>query len=239
MADQLHDHLGRHGFAPFVDRFHVGPGEEVQRRIEETLEDFAFLLLLESPLASESDWVFLEVDYALSHSMGLHILHWPAEAALVPGTQGLPRQQLNPTDLASDGRFQILTPDALEAVLTEVEAAHARALRRRRRNLLVSVLEAARARGREAVEQPGGRVLVASGAGESLVSVTPRLPRVDDLFLLDTACQEMRPGHSAGIEGVVVHAARQLPSELTQVLAWSIGDRTLYLVPENAIGAYW
>src|SRR5581483_3077590 len=98
-AEQLHDHLSHHGFDPFIDRFDIRVGADVQRRIAASLEAQAFLLLLETPLAHTSDWVFDEVDYALTHTMGMHIVRWPETDSDVPGSARLPRQVLAPSDL--------------------------------------------------------------------------------------------------------------------------------------------
>lgn len=240
MAEQLHDSLAHSHFVPFVDRFHIAAGEEVQQRIEETLEDFAFLLLVESPRAHESDWVFFELEYALAHHMGIHIVRWPGNFPPIPGSQRLPRQQLEPGDLTTDNGYQVLADGALEQVCQEVEEAHAYALVRRRRNLLVSVEESARARSLTAIPQPRNEILIAAPGRAWLVRVTPRLPRVEDLYEVDSAREELAASLEQGqIEGVLVHGARLLPDRLRHLLEWSIGTRSLTLVPENAVGAYW
>jgi len=56
-AEQLHDRLSHQRFVPFIDRFVIREGEPVQETIANALEDHAFLLLLETPLAHQSDWV--------------------------------------------------------------------------------------------------------------------------------------------------------------------------------------
>src|SRR5439155_16144200 len=69
-AEQLHDALSHFRFQPFIDRFGIRPGDDVQSRIADSLEQHAFLLILETSEAHLSDWVYDEVDYALSHTMG-------------------------------------------------------------------------------------------------------------------------------------------------------------------------
>jgi len=147
-AEQLHDRLTHHGFVPFIDRFAIRSAARVQETIADALEDHAFLLLLETPLAHTSDWVFDEVDYALSHTMGTLILRWPNDPEPVPGSKGLGREQLAAADLMADAHgYDILTDASLDRVVGLVEMAHAQGLVRRRRMLIRSIEEAARAAG--------------------------------------------------------------------------------------------
>ena len=235
-AEQLHDRLSRERFLPFIDRFAITPGAPVQEVIADALEDRAFLLLLETPLAHKSPWVFDELDYALSHTMGTLILQWPNNPTPVPGSAGLPRELLAPDDLLEDDhRYQILTPAALERVVALVEAAHAHGLVRRRRMLVTSIQEAALAAGCRCLPTQSWRLVVQQGAHSTLVGVTPRLPTATDLQYLDDARNQIDPTTSA----VLVHSARYLRELRRAHLTWVTGNRDLTLVPENAIGARW
>lgn len=235
VAAQLHDRLAQHGFSPFIDRFHLAPGRNVQQEIANQLEDCALLLLVETPLAHESDWVFDEVDYVLSRNLGLHIITWPDISQPVPGTVGLARQRLTSDDIVPVRGFDTLTEPALEQVVISVEAEHARTLVRRRRYLLTSLADAARDAGLECVPMPGWGTLVTGQAGTSIVQVCPRVPTVDDLYELD----KIRAKFPDAPPGVLVHAPRHIPAERREVLTWAGASRDLTLVPENAIGGYW
>jgi hypothetical protein len=234
-AEQLHDELTHAGFRAFIDRFAIRAGEPVQRVIADALEDYAFLLLLETPLAHTSDWVFDEVDYALSHTMGLLVVTWPGTAP-VPGSGGLPRLQLDAHDLISDAHgFDTLLPGAVDRLVEEVEGSHARGLVRRRRMLVRSVEEAALARGYSCLPLPEWRLRVDDAGGPTMVGITPRLPTAQDLHDLDRA----RVSDGAATSSVLVHSARVLEHERREHLAWVTGLRALELVPENAVGARW
>jgi hypothetical protein len=233
-AEQLFDHLSHHGFRPFVDRFSVPSGADIQARIADELEDYAFLLVLETPLAHESDWVFDEVDYALTHLMGLHIVRWPGDVEVVPATSRLPRQQLVAADLTTVHGFDVLVPDALDRVLEEIEAAHAYSMVRRRRNLLRSVEDAAEAAGHPCTPLGAWRLLVEEAGRRDVVEVTGRLPMVQDLHGLDRSVDA-----NDGDQGVLIHAARSLRPDRAELLNWAVGGRPLTFVPENAIGGYW
>lgn len=236
-AEQLHDRLTHHGFVPFIDRFAIRSAARVQEAIADALEDHAFLLLLETPLAHTSDWVFDEVDYALSHTMGTLILQWPGDPNPVPGSKGLGRSLLAPSDLMTDAHgYDILTDAALDRIVAEVEMAHAQGLVRRRRMLVRSVEEAAAAAGcTSCVPTQSWRLLVEQNGASTLVGVTPRLPTAGDLQELDQA----REATGVGIAAVLVHSARVLRPVRRDHLVWVAGDRDLTLTPENAIGGWW
>jgi hypothetical protein len=236
-AEQLHDHLTHAGFRPFIDRFAIRSGEAVQDSIADALEDHAFLLLLETPLAHTSEWVFDEVDYALSHTMGILILRWPGDPVPVPGSPGLPRLQMEEDDLFKDDHdYDVLTTAALDAVVARVEASHAQGLVRRRRMLVRSIEEAARASGCNAcLPLPDWRLWVEHPAGSTLVGITPRLPNPTDLQALDDA----RRNSSGDPVALLVHSARVLRPTLRDHLEWIVGPRDLALAPENAIGGWW
>lgn len=236
-AEQLHDALSHHGFRPFIDRFVVRAGRDVQAKIADALEDHAFLLLLESPLAHTSDWVFDEVDYALSHAMGVLILQWPGEPEPVPGSRGLPRLDLNASEIVPDEHgYDSLTEAGLNRVVAQVEAAHALGLTRRRRLIIRSIEEAALSAGAQSCTPLcGWRLHVQQLGRTTIVGSTPRLPAALDLQMLDEAANA-EAGDPARL---LVHSARVLRPALREHLGWVAGGREITLMPENAIGGWW
>lgn len=234
-AEQLHDHLSHNGFRPFIDRFHIPTGANVQEQIADALEDCALLVLLETPLAYTSQWVYDEVDYGLGHQLGMHIVTWPGSVTTMPGTDRLRRQVLSPGDLTDDKGYDIFTVTALSDITREIEGEHAKALVRRRRYLLRSAEDAARDAGRTSTPLPGWRLFVTGSGSSCVVQVSARLPAVDDLYSLDgvrTKLTGMPPG-------LLVHATRTLSERRRQLLAWAGENRDLALLPENAVGGYW
>jgi hypothetical protein len=236
MAEKLHDALSKQRFQPFIDRFHIDYGDDVQARIAEALEDYQFLLLLESPSAHKSKWVFWEADYAIAHQLAFHIVSWPGVDTLIPGTDGLPRQELDENDLVDCRDHKVLSTKALDEVLTAAERAHAIGLVRRRRSLLLSLREAAEAAGKTCTSLEDWRLLVEDDSSAEVVGVMGRLPRCADLFALQQALDKNCSGEG---EAVLVHGARRLPSASESVLKWAVAERPFSLVPSNAIGAYW
>ena len=236
-AEQFHDELSHFKFRPFIDRFAIREGANFQQEIGNALEDHAFLLLLESPDAHNSAWVFDEVDYALSHTMGILILRWPGEVQEVPGSAGLPRLFLGEEDIVEDDHgYSVLTKAALERVLEEVERAHARGIVRRRNIIVKSISEAAEAAGVEGCTSLSGwQLLISTNKGTCIVGTTPRLPTAIDLQILDRTA--MRTG--ASLPSILVHSARTLPSSLQEHLEWVSSGRRMAIIPENAIGGWW
>ncbi|WP_407342006.1 toll/interleukin-1 receptor domain-containing protein [Pengzhenrongella phosphoraccumulans] len=236
-AEQLHDRLTHVGFRPFIDRFFLRAGEDVQERIADVLEDYAFLLLLETPMAHTSRWVFDELHYALSHTMATLILRWPGEPTPVPGSPGVPREQLRDDELVKDvHEYDTFTDAALDRVVAAVEASHANGLARRRRTLVQSIEEAAKVSGcTSCTPLPGWQLRVEHAAGPTLVGITPRLPTADDLHKLDLA----RGTSGVKPAAVLVYSARALRPARRAHLEWVAGDRDLTLEPGNAIGGRW
>lgn len=236
-AEQMYDALSHCGFTPFIDRFCIRAGDRVQDKIADVLEDHAFLLLLETPLAHLSPWVFDEVDYALSHAMGVLIVRWPNHPTPVPGSHGLPRIELSGADLTPDASGnEVLTTTALDRLIENVERAHAQGISRRRRMLMQSVQEAALAAGcTECLTLPEWRLRVAHVKGATLIAITPRLPTALDLQKLD----QERTSYHSGAGALLVHSARTLRPPLRDHLEWAAGDRDLTIAPENAIGGFW
>lgn len=233
-AEQLHDALTRQRFKPFIDRFSIGPGEDVQEKIADVLEDFAFLLLLETPDAHKSKWVYDEVEYALAHTMGVLIVRWPGNPEPVPGSAGLSRVELKRRDITKDSHgYEILKQKALDEINSAVEAAHARAIVRRRRNLLQGVQDSAKERGATCIPLKDWALDVTDATGaQSIVRVSPRLPTCGDLQQLDETRKEIAPSAAAQL----IYAARHLNESKRKHLQWVVGDRRLEMIPENAIG---
>lgn len=237
VAEQLHDHLSHFKFQPFIDRFAIREGTDFQQEISRALEDHAFLLLLETFDAHNSDWVFDEVDYALSHAMGILIVRWPGDVREVPGSGGLPRHILGDDEVTTDDHgYSILTDGGLDRLLEAIESAHARGLVRRRRLLLESVREAAVAAGVDScVSLRDWKLLIGTPAGLSVVGTSPRLPTAVDLQAVDEASVQA----NADLPGVLVHSARALPTELRRHLEWVSHTRSMRVIPENAVGGWW
>ena len=223
---------------PFIDRFAIPYGADVQDHIADALEQFAFLLLLETPDAHASDWVFLEIDYALSHTMGILIVQWPGDPEPLPRERGDPPHQARSirADDRIDHGYDTLTDPALDRVLHEVEAAHARVASCAVVECSsVSVGDAASVSHATSVALRDWTLDIDGPNGRTIVAITPRLPSAEDLRRLD----EARGAIDGEADALLVHATRRLRETDRDHLTWVTGERRLALLPENAIGGHW
>jgi hypothetical protein len=149
----------------------------------------------------------------------------------------VPRLQITDADLVKDAHgYDTFTDAALDKVIEAIEASHAQGLVRRRRMLVRSIEEAAKASGcTSCLPLPDWRLWVEHAAGPTLVGITPRLPTASDLQQLDHA----REGATVNPAALLVHSARDLRPARREHLEWVTGPRDLALAPENAIGGWW
>ena len=142
-AEQLHDFLSHYGFEPFIDRFGVGFGRDVQDEIADALEDV--------PAASRDA---LGARFRLGLRRGRLRTDPPdghAHRDLARRHYGTPGNEPLAASGARVPRFEVrqglrcLHGCGTREVLEEVEAIHAKALVSRRRYLLRSAEDAAHA----------------------------------------------------------------------------------------------
>ena len=226
VADQLHRALQERQFDVFLDRFSVPPGDDFQRRLTEDLADKAFLLLLESDGVRASPWVQYEVNYALSHRIGVLAATMPnvAEHRLAPIDEAF-RYRLDPRDVGKNG----LTRDALDRLLEQIEVAHAFALRRRREQLLGSLIDHLEAAGCSCKPLADWAIMAtADGHTPSAFLVAPRGPRTKDLLALDRVQDRARESTgNKDLAASLVHDVADTADDQTDLLTWVGAPRGL------------
>ena len=220
LATQLHMTLVQRGFDVFLDRFSVEPGIDFQRRLEEDLGDKAFVLLLESDGLEESKWVRHEIAYAHARRIETLALTLPDCTNRVRAIDNAFRHELAQGDVTVGGT---LTSGALASTLDAIELAHARALRRRREQILGSVTQKLRMEGCECHPADDWCVLATNPAnGDSgLFWVTPRRPATMDFYGLSQQYDRMASaGRLANLKGAVVHDAGRLADDYQEMMGW-------------------
>lgn len=229
VAEQLFGYFSKAGFQPFIDRFDIPPGRDMQEEISAAIEDAGMVLFLESPDAHQSPWAFYEVNHAMSHQLGVHIVTWPGHPVQLKSTSHLSRQRLAASDFDSP---QALTPQALEAIRVEVESAYFASQIRKRSAMFDSLVAVARDNGADAVAMPRWRIRIEKpGIRSLIVQVISRLPVAEDVWDIDTFRDKNYPGSAA----VVVHAARSYSQLRKEFLAWTVRGRGVRLTPENEL----
>ena len=225
-AEQLHRSLQERQFDVFLDRFSVPPGTDFQRRLTEDLADKAFLLLLESDGVRESGWVQYEINYALTHRIGVLAATMPnvAEDRLAPVDEAF-RFRLASKHLID----QKLTSIALDELLHRIEISHASALLRRREQLLGSLIAHLEDTGYSCDPLTDWAIVArAEHFRSSAFLVTPRSPRAEDLWALDRI--HNRAKSSTGIKDMaasLVHNVAHVNEDQAKLLQWIGAPRNL------------
>ena len=144
------------------------------------------------------------------------------EPELVPAIDEAFRIRLTPNDCKPCGQ---LTANALDIILERIELAHAKALRRRREQMLGSLRDHLRRDGCASSPIDDWALLAtATRKRPEVFLVTPRRPQPEDLYALHLvrADAAKKTGHS-GLAGAVVHEVEDIGRERRAVLTW-IGD---------------
>ena len=225
LATQLHTELARNRFDVFLDRYSVAPGEDFQRRLNQDLEDIAFMLLIESPGLRESRWVQHEIAYAHSHRIGVLALTAPdvADGDLVGSIDEAFRMRLKPGNLTDERE---LTAEQLRHVVLQIEIAHARALRRRREQLLGSVRDKLFQGGYHCEPIDDWAVFATRPSRRpSVYLVTPRRPRPEDLYDLHCLHAKAASNSDNGLSGALIHDINYIGAKERQILAWLTESR--------------
>lgn len=131
-ATRIHDHLTQLGYRVFLDEAddkvsgepNMPLGVAVQEKIDERLSKAHALLLLDTPRASESKWVHLEVEMAIGRMIPILPVVFKQSDSRSPcrfrQLQALHRQVPLPT--ITDGRLSDLTDEDLDLITQEFES---------------------------------------------------------------------------------------------------------------------
>ena len=221
LAHQLRHALLDERWDVFLDRFSVPPAADFQHRLYQDLADKAFVLLLETPDVTGSDWVEHEVAFAHAHRLGLMSLAMPETAPeqLYPSVLRQLRRQLSDAEVEPPAGSRTLTPDALASVLQEMDERHAEAYQQRRETLMLETSAEMR-RHHYTVTPIGPWALLGSrGSMDEVVLTTARAPEPSDLHTAEQLRLEVRArGRTA--RGWVVHPLEDINEERARLLGW-------------------
>ncbi|MCI0144156.1 toll/interleukin-1 receptor domain-containing protein [Arthrobacter bambusae] len=232
LADQLRRALIDEGWDVFLDRFSVPPGADFQKRLDRELADKAFVLLLETPTAAESQWVDHEIAFALQRRLGLLSLTSPetSDPQLYPAIHESWRLRMNTKDIQDPGLSCQLTASALERVLLAIGERHAEAVALRRQSTMLEASAEMTALGYDVrpIDQWG--LLGIRGLQREVALVTARAPEAADLRRLDTLRRHHRkPGSKT--RGWVVHPSEDVDADRVSLLEWMSKHRTIRSTP--------
>lgn len=239
IASDLFHALIERRFNVFLDRFQTTFIENIQERIDEALEDMAFVLLLYSPDMPNSPWVDWEITRALKSQLPILVIRWTTATEEVPKIRdgNLPTVHFNPdVDYIGD----TMRSDKLQEILDTVEHLHSDGLRRRRRESMTAAKLFAEAAGWTVAEQPRWKLVLTqhpSGRPPILLGITPRLARTEDLYELDNWRLDLENEEGTWYK-VLMQAYTELPAIRSELLQWVIATRNLKIVPgPNRLGS--
>jgi hypothetical protein len=181
LAHAVYDLLQRGRFDVFLDVASLEPGQRFAERIEHSLVDKAFLLLVETDAAVASEWVRREVSFARTHRLGLAAIRPASATRSMPGIGAARRSSV-------DGQAALVSggePTAVgKSMLRFVRELHSQALVRRRASIENS-LKHPLSEVSLAADPAGGGFAVATPDRSYSIDLQPRPAVLADFEQLD------------------------------------------------------
>ncbi|MFN6568064.1 toll/interleukin-1 receptor domain-containing protein [Dendronalium sp. ChiSLP03b] len=146
VAVQLFSALSLHGYRVFLDTASVDSGVDFQEALWGRMADVDLLILLDSPGALSSQWVYQELVRANDLGLGVLQLIWPGHSR-TPGTEFCdPTISLNKTDFVNSQADlnDYLTDSTVSRVLSAAETARIRSLGLRRMSVVGELVDQAK-----------------------------------------------------------------------------------------------
>jgi hypothetical protein len=173
VASQLFHELTEKGYKVFLDTISVDAGVDFQKALWSRMADVDLLILLDSPKALSSEWVYKEFLRSCDLGMGAVQLIWPNHKR-TPGTEFSTPISLTEKDFENDmiDRTGVLIDATLEKVVEVVENERIRSLNARRTRLVEGLLSLVADKGVSLVVHPARQVDILKGT-DKLAEVLP------------------------------------------------------------------
>lgn len=226
MANQLLDILTRQGFNVFLDKYDVDIGKDVQKEIYNAIDDKAFLLVLESPKAHESEWISKEIHYALRTHMAVLIIKWYNTTIPIEDTEDLLRIEIKEDELYFD-KYYLLKEDIIQTLIYKIESEHSYGLLRRKNVLIKSIEKEWTNSYRQFIYLNNWVLYFKESRNEELnriITITPRIPQSYDLYILDNISEEIKDP-SDELEKLLFHQAYSIDFKQQELLKWVIKEK--------------
>ena len=228
MADQILDRLSRQRFNVFLDKYDVEVGHNIQQEIYESIEDKAFLVVIESPDAHNSQWISKEIIFALTHEIPVLLLSWCLEDEEISDAIGLPKRKFDKNnDLVKDGKFFIIKEDLVEEVVCEIESYHSYGLNQRRNDFIRSIEEDLKPHYNNFEYLENWIIYFThskSGDPDKLITMTPRIPQPYDLYNFDKFSTK-NLDFKEDSRKILYHKSDNTPHYHNKLLEWIIKEK--------------
>jgi len=228
MADQILDRLSRQRFNVFLDKYDVEVGHNIQQEIYESMEDKAFLVVIESPDAHNSQWISKEIIYALTHEIPVFLLSWCFEDEEISNAIGLPKRKFDRNnDLIKDGKFYIIKEDLIEEIICEIESYHSYGINQRRNDFIRSIEKDLKPHYSNFDYLENWIIYFThskSGGPDKLITLTPRIPQPYDLYNFDNFSTKILD-FKEDSKKILYHKSDYIPKYHNKLLKWIIKDK--------------
>ncbi len=226
MADQLLDILTRQRFDVFLDRYDVDIGRDFQEEIYNSIDDKAFLLVIESPKAHESEWISKEIHYALRTHMTVLILKWFNTTIPIEDTKDLLRFELKEDELYFNNYF-LLKEERINSLILEIESEHSYGLLRRRNNFIKSIEKEWKEYYNYFIYLDNWIIFFKESRNDEsnkIITITPRVPQSYDLYFLDNISKMIKEP-TEDLEKILFHQTQSINLEHQELLKWIIKEK--------------
>jgi len=142
VAHQLFHELNERGFRVFLDTASVETGVDFQNSLWSRMADVDLVVLLDTPNALSSEWVFKELSRAHDLGMGVVQLIWPGHGR-TKGTELCHPVQLTASDFVSNDHTArgVLVDAAAKRIISVIESERIASLGARRTRLVEGLLD--------------------------------------------------------------------------------------------------
>jgi len=228
MADQILDRLSRQRFNVFLDKYDVEVGHNIEQEIYESIEDKAFIVVIESPDAHNSQWISKEIIYALTHEIPVFLLSWCLESEEISNSIGLPKRKFDRNnDIVKDGKFYIIKEDLIEEVMCEIESFHSYGLNQRRNDFIRSIEKDLKPHFNNFDYLENWVIYFThskSGDPNKLITMTPRIPQPYDLYNFYNFSTEILDFKDDS-KKIIYHKSDNIPKYHIKLLKWILKDK--------------
>lgn len=190
LANQLFHELTERGYRVFLDTVSVNSGVDFQKALWSRMADVDILVLIDSPKALSSEWVYKELLRADTLGMGVVQLIWPNHKR-TSGTDFSAPIQLATGDFLNgkaDSHDTLSEAKMLE-VLNTIEGQRIRSLNSRRTRLVEGLVSNLDGRGVTLLVHPARHVEVMRGA-DRLAQIVPFVGVPDSLSVYEHECSK-------------------------------------------------
>lgn len=232
LANQLFHELTERGYRVFLDTVSVNAGVDFQKALWSRMADVDILVLIDSPKALTSEWVYKELLRADTLGMGVVQLIWPNHKK-TSGTDFSAPIQLSIDDFQNRkaDAHDTISSEKMREVLDTIEGQRIRSLNSRRTRLVEGILSNLNGRGVTLQVHPARHVDVMKGA-EKLAQIVPFVGVPDSFSVYEHECGKEHD------QTFVVYNGLGVDEQWASHLSWLNQKATVEVFPIDDFGNF-